>query len=68
VFVDPESRLEVPAAIADVRAAYTATVNAAISEWKARLTSAGATYELVETDVPFGIPLRRAFAARQELP
>jgi uncharacterized protein (DUF58 family) len=68
VFVDPESGLEVPAAIGDVRAAFTATVNAAIAEWKARLTSAGATYELVETDVPFGIPLRRAFAARQELP
>src|SRR5919202_2547183 len=68
VFVDPESGLEVPAAVADVRAAYIATVESAITEWRTMLTSAGAGYELVTTDAPFGVPLRRAFAARQQLP
>jgi hypothetical protein len=44
------------------------TVDQAISEWRASLASAGARYELVLTDTPFGVPLGRAFAARQRLP
>lgn len=67
-FRDPESGHEVPAAAADVRDAYRATVAAAIAEWRAALAAAGATYEPVDTDSPFGVPLRRAFAARQRLP
>jgi uncharacterized protein (DUF58 family) len=65
LFVDPESGLEVPATIAEVRDAYRATVGAAIAEWRAVLASAGVRYEIVSTDAPFGGPLRRAFAARQ---
>jgi uncharacterized protein (DUF58 family) len=65
LFVDPESGLEVPAAVADVRDAYRATVDAAVAEWRAVFAGAGAGYELFLTDAPFGVPLRRAFAARE---
>jgi uncharacterized protein (DUF58 family) len=68
VFVDPESSLEIAASVADVRAAYRDTVNEVIAEWRTMLSSIGASYELVLTDQPFGVPLRRAFAARQALP
>jgi uncharacterized protein (DUF58 family) len=68
VFVDPESGVELPAVLAEVRAAYRATVEEVIGEWRRRLGAAGAGYDLVLTNVPFGIPLRRAFAARQRLP
>ncbi|MDE3128449.1 MAG: DUF58 domain-containing protein [Gemmatimonadota bacterium] len=68
LFVDPESALEVPAIVADVRAAYRATVQEVIAEWRARLGAVGVGYEVVTTDQPFGVPLRRAFAARQQLP
>jgi hypothetical protein len=68
VFIDTESTLEIAASIADVRAAYRQTVNEVIGEWRTMLSSIGANYELVLTDEPFGVPLRRAFAARQALP
>jgi len=68
LFVDPESELSVPATIADVRAAYRNTVDEVIAEWRAMFGSLGIGYEVVSTDAPFGVPLRRAFAARQELP
>ena len=68
IFVDPESSFEVPATAADVRAAYRATVDAAISEWRSSLAAVGAAYELILTDAPFGVPLRRAFSVRQRLP
>jgi uncharacterized protein (DUF58 family) len=68
VFVDPESALEIAASVADVRAAYRQTVQEVIGEWRAMLSSIGANYELIFTDAPFGVPLRRAFAARQALP
>ena len=68
IFVDPESRMAVPATPAEVRLAYRQTVRDAIAEWRARLGRAAAGYELVLTDTPFSVPLRRAFAARQRLP
>jgi uncharacterized protein (DUF58 family) len=68
LFVDPESLLEVPASVADVRAAYRKTVEEVINEWRQMLAALGAGYELVFTNTPFGVPLRRAFAARQQLP
>jgi uncharacterized protein (DUF58 family) len=68
LFVDPESELSVPASVADVRAAYQNTVTEVIDEWRSVLGSAGVSYEVVSTDAPFGVPLRRAFAARQLLP
>lgn len=68
LFVDPETELEVPASVADVRAAYRETVGEVIAEWRTTLASMGAGYELIFTDMPFGVPLRRAFAARQQLP
>jgi uncharacterized protein (DUF58 family) len=67
IFVDTESGDEIPATVADVRAAYRATVSDAIEEWRRALTSVGAAYEVVSTDAPFGVPLRRAFALRQRL-
>ena len=68
VFVDTESTLEIAASVADVRAAYRDTVGEVIDEWRATLSSIGAGYELIFTDAPFGVPLRRAFAAREALP
>jgi uncharacterized protein (DUF58 family) len=68
LFVDSETEAEVPAAVADVRAAYRATVDAAVREWRDALAGVGASYETVLTDAPFGVPLRRAFATRQRLP
>lgn len=68
VFSDPETGIEVPATVADVRAAYRDTVEETIAEWRATLGATGAGYEVFTTDVPFGVPLRKAFAARQHLP
>ena len=68
LFVDPESGVELPATVAEVRDAYRATVDGALREWRESLTALGASYETVTTDAPFGVPLRRAFAARQRLP
>ena len=67
-FADPESDLAVPAAGADVRAAYDRTVANVIEEWRTALGAMGARYELVLTDEPYAIPLRRAFDARQRRP
>ncbi len=68
LFVDPESDLTVPATVADVRLAYRNTVEEVIGEWRAMFGSLGVGYEVISTDAPFGVPLRRAFAARQNLP
>jgi uncharacterized protein (DUF58 family) len=67
VFVDPESGEHVPAALADVRSAYRATVDAAVEEWRTVFSRAGASYVTISTDSAFGVPLRLAFAARQAL-
>ena len=67
IFIDPESDLEVTANVADVRVAYRKTVEDAIEEWRVRLSALGAAYEVIMTDAPFGVPLRRAFAARQRI-
>jgi uncharacterized protein (DUF58 family) len=68
MFVDPESELTVAASVADVRAAYRNTVDEVIGEWRTMFGALGIGYEVVLTDAPFGVPLRRAFAARQQLP
>lgn len=68
LFVDPETDLTVAASIADVRAAYRNTVDEVIGEWRTLFGGLGIGYEVVLTDAPFGVPLRRAFAARQQLP
>ena len=68
LFFDPETDLTVPASMADVRAAYRNTVDEVIAEWRAMFGALGIAYEVVSTDAPFGVPLRRAFAARQQLP
>ena len=68
VFVDPETALEVPATTADVRTAYRETVDQVLGEWRTALAALGVGYEVITTDAPFGVPLRRAFAARQQLP
>jgi uncharacterized protein (DUF58 family) len=68
LFEDPETELRVPASVSDVRAAYRSTVEEVIAEWRDVLAATGVSYELVVTDQSFGVPLRRAFAARQRLP
>lgn len=68
LFVDPESSFSVPASLADVRTAYRQTVDEVIGEWRSLFGSMGVSYEVVLTNKPFGVPLRRAFAARQQLP
>ena len=68
LFRDPESSFSIPASLADVRTAYRATVDEVITEWRSLFGSMGAAYEVVMTNEPFGVPLRRAFAARQQLP
>ncbi|MDH5233623.1 MAG: DUF58 domain-containing protein [Gemmatimonadota bacterium] len=65
LFVDPEQGAQLAATPADIREAYQETVLEAMDEWRARFASAGAFYEPIMTDQPFGVPLRRAFAARQ---
>ncbi len=67
-YADPETSLAVPATGADVRAAYDATVATVIDEWRTALAAMGAGYEVVLTDQPYAIPLRRAFDARQRRP
>ena len=66
LFVDPESGAELPAS-ALVRDRYRATVAAALDDWRRTFAAAGAGYEVVLTSEPFGVPLRRAFAARQRV-
>jgi uncharacterized protein (DUF58 family) len=68
LFADTESPLRVPASVGDVRAAYSKTVEDVIAEWRDMLSSVGVSYETIMTDQAFGVPLRRAFSARQQLP
>jgi len=68
IFVDSESKFQLPATASEVRDAYRSTVERAIAEWRSRLAALGVGYEVVYTDSPFGVPLRRAFASRQRLP
>jgi uncharacterized protein (DUF58 family) len=68
VFVDPETKLAVPAAVADVREAYRLTVDAALAQWRALFGRLGVRYATVATDAPFSVPLRHAFSARSQLP
>ncbi|MGQ0647898.1 MAG: DUF58 domain-containing protein [Gemmatimonadaceae bacterium] len=68
IFADTEGPLQVSATASEVREAYRRTVDHAIQEWRDRLGALGVSYEVVFTDEPFGVPLRKAFAARQRLP
>ncbi len=65
---DTETSESLLAMIVEVRDAYRETVQSAVGEWRSRLAATGASYEPVLTDQPFGVALRRAFAARQRLP
>jgi uncharacterized protein (DUF58 family) len=67
VFTDPESGLEVPAALADVRDAYRTAVEGAIADWRRRCARLGVRYAVLGTDQPFGVALREVYTARQEL-
>ena len=66
--IDTETAASVNVMLSEVRDAYRETVQVAIGEWRDRLSATGAAYEPVYTDQPFGVALRRAFAARQHLP
>ena len=73
LFIDPETELDVPATVADVRAAYRTHGRSKSIERVARVPRRprrSATRSILDRP-PFGVPLRRAFAARQrcrELP
>ena len=67
-FQDPESLRTLAATVADVREAYKTAVTETIDEWREHLSGAAASHEIVLTDQPFGMPLRRAFMNRQILP
>ena len=63
-FVDSETGAEVAASAREVRAAYNAAVETAIANWRTLFVEQGARYALCDTSEPFGLPLHRAFAAR----
>ena len=63
-FVDSETGVEVAASAREIRAAYNATVEAAIASWRTLFVEQGGRYALCDTSEPFGLPLHRAFAAR----
>lgn len=67
-FKDPESGQKLAATVADVREAYRTAVVESVDEWRQHLSGAAASHEVVLTDHPFGMPLRRAFMNRQILP
>ena len=58
LYRDPESGVQMPAAPADVRTSYQATVQEAVAEWRGELGRAGARFAVASTDEPFGRPLR----------
>ena len=64
-YTDPESELAIAVAAEDVRAAYRDTVTQVVEEWSTALAAMGAAYELVLTNQPYTVPLRKAFDARQ---
>jgi uncharacterized protein (DUF58 family) len=66
-YADPETGLSVPGG-AGVRAAYDATVDRVIEEWRVSLAAIGATHALVLTDQPYAMALRHAFDARARKP
>lgn len=68
IFCDTESDLQVSVSVADVEDAYKETVDEVVEEWRSRFSGAGVDYEVVTTDTPFGVPLRKAFRVRENLP
>jgi uncharacterized protein (DUF58 family) len=63
-FVDSESGVEVAANTREIRRAYATAVDDAIAGWRTLFVEQGTRYALCETNEPFGLPLHRAFAAR----
>ncbi|MCU0618707.1 MAG: DUF58 domain-containing protein [Gemmatimonadaceae bacterium] len=66
-FVDSESGVEIAADAHAVRGRYRAAAAAALAEWQRLFLEQGARYALCGTEAPFGLALRRAFAAREAL-
>lgn len=66
IYHDPETGLEVSAA-PNVRAAYRATMESVTTEWREAFSRLGVGYVRVDTGMPFAMPLRQAFAARERL-
>ena len=63
-FIDSETGVEVAASAREIRAAYNAAVETAIESWRTLFVEQGGRYALCDTSEPFGMPLHRAFAAR----
>ena len=66
-FIDSETGVEVAASGREIRAAYNAAVEQAITNWQTLFVEQGARYALCDTSEPFGMPLHRAFAARDSV-
>ena len=67
-FRDTETGQKMAATVPEVKEAYKTAVVETIDEWRQHLSGAAASHEMVYTDQPFGMPLRRAFMNRQILP
>jgi uncharacterized protein (DUF58 family) len=67
-FQDPESQQKLAATVPEVRDAYRTAVQETLDEWRGHLSAAAASHEVVMTDEPFAMPLRRAYLNRQILP
>jgi len=61
---DPESGTRIRISVADARAAYQASVEAAIRRWKSVLLPAGVEHHLVDTSAPPSLALRTLLRAR----
>lgn len=66
-YVDPETGAEVAADARDIRERYRAAAAAAMAQWQRLFLEQGARYARCGTEEPFGLALRRAFAAREAL-
>lgn len=63
-FIDSETGVEVAASAREIRAAYNTAVEQAIESWRTLFVEQGGRFALCDTSEPFGMPLHRAFAAR----
>jgi uncharacterized protein (DUF58 family) len=66
-FVDPETGVDLATDARSMRSAYARAVDEADRGWQTLFLQQGARHVRCTTDEPFGLPLRRAFAMREQL-
>jgi uncharacterized protein (DUF58 family) len=66
-FVDPETKAELPIAVADMRTEYRDAVQHAIREWRQTLVPMAIDYNLIETSQSMARPLRAYLRKREKL-